>query len=85
MEGSPNTPLPITQFTTSAAMLQRPMTRINPSLEALAGLFSCTRFCITNEWRYLSVPLDMVAEWAPVTHNVARRLGLVTLDTCSVH
>jgi len=41
-EGSPNTPLPMTQFTMSAAILQRLITRTNPSPESCAWVFSCT-------------------------------------------
>src|ERR1051326_6196708 len=52
IEGSPKTPLPIMQFTISAAILQRPMARTRPSLEVCGGLISGTRVCITNYGAY---------------------------------
>ena len=41
-EGNPKTPLPITQFTISAAMLQRPMARTNPSADMRSWPVSVT-------------------------------------------
>jgi len=41
-EGNPNTPLPMTQFTMSAAMLQRPMARTKPSAEVRSCAVSVT-------------------------------------------
>jgi len=35
--GRPKMPLPMMQFTVSAAMLQRPMARTKPSLEVVSG------------------------------------------------
>jgi hypothetical protein len=39
-EGKPKTPLPMMQFTVSAARLQRPMARTRPSLEVFSGTVS---------------------------------------------
>ena len=39
-EGRPKTPLPMMQFTVSAARLQRPIARTKPSLEVVSRLVS---------------------------------------------
>jgi hypothetical protein len=40
VEGNPNTPLPITEFTTSAVRLQRPMARTSWRLDVPGGSVS---------------------------------------------
>ena len=42
MDGNPNTPLPITEFTTSAVRLQRPMARTSCWLGVIGGSVSGT-------------------------------------------
>jgi len=50
-DGSPKTPLPIIQFTTRAAMLQRPIARTSPSWEAgCSGISGTGRLYQTGEW-----------------------------------
>src|ERR1051326_4290551 len=77
IEGSPKTPLPIMQFTISAAILQRPMARTRPSLEVCGGLISGTRVCITNYGAYgnalSGAPFDAVTfARTKVTHRITK-------------
>ena len=60
VEGSPKTPLPITEFTTSAVRLQRPMARTNCWLPGTWGSVSGTG------WFYhKSARLGESGLWAP--------------------
>ena len=49
VEGSPKTPLPITEFTTNAVRLQRPMARTNCWLWETWGSVSGTG-CFYHKW-----------------------------------
>ena len=49
VEGSPKTPLPITEFTTSAVRLQRPMARTSCRLRETCGSVSGTG-CFYHKW-----------------------------------
>ena len=94
MEGSPNTPLPITEFTTKAVRLQRPMARISCWGGWLGGV-SGTAWFYHNE-----LCSGRSCAWAPGfarawTAEGGRRricrtgyingLVLVTFDTGRVH
>jgi hypothetical protein len=50
-EGNPKTPLPMMQFTTNAAILQRPIARTNPSLDVLSGRGSVTASLYHKRWK----------------------------------
>src|ERR1700731_970533 len=49
VEGSPKTPLPMMEFTTSATRLQRPITRTSPSPGGLLAGYSIRAFVSQNE------------------------------------
>src|ERR1700722_9452889 len=49
VEGSPKTPLPMMEFTTSANRLQRPITRTSPSRGGLLAGYSIRAFVSQNE------------------------------------